>query len=204
MHVVLAEGVSALSYGRVAKELAISDRMVVYYFPAKADLISAVIVAIGGELQLMLEEAFGSEPLSAKELMCRAWPVLSVKKAQPMFNGFFEVIGLASAGQSPYDELAPVLLNGWIDWLADRVKAQSSARRREIAASVVAQASPSLKRVGRRLCVSGWQAGHGRPKPCAAGPAQPRRGHLAPPAGRTRTARAAGCGPVCDGHPRSI
>ena len=50
MHVVLAEGVSALSYGRVAKELGISDRMVVYYFPAKADLISAVIVAIGGEL----------------------------------------------------------------------------------------------------------------------------------------------------------
>jgi AcrR family transcriptional regulator len=139
MHVVLAEGVSALSYGRVAKELAISDRMVVYYFPAKSDLISAVIVAIGSELQLMLEEAFGSEPLSAKELMRRAWPVLSVKKAQSMFNGFFEVIGLASAGQSPYDELAPVLLNGWIDWLADRVKAQNAVRRREIAASVVAQ-----------------------------------------------------------------
>ena len=139
MHVVLAEGVSALSYGRVAKELAISDRMVVYYFPAKADLISAVIVAIGSELQLMLEEAFGSEPLSAKELMRRAWPVLSVKKAQPMFNGFFEVIGLASTGQSPYDELAPVLLNGWIDWLAARVKAQNAVRRREIAASVVAQ-----------------------------------------------------------------
>jgi len=56
-----------------------------------------------------------------------------------MFNGFFEVIGLASAGHSPYDELAPVLLNGWIDWLAERVKAQSAVRRREIAASVVAQ-----------------------------------------------------------------
>ena len=56
-----------------------------------------------------------------------------------MFNGFFEIIGLASAGQSPYAELAPVLLNGWIDWLAERVKAPSKKRCREIAASVVAQ-----------------------------------------------------------------
>ncbi len=139
MQIVLVEGVSALSFGRVAKELEISDRMVVYYFPTKADLVAAAVVAVGADLQVMLEKAFGSEPLDARELMRRAWPVLSLKKAQPMFNGFFEIIGLASAGQSPYAELAPVLLNGWIDWLAERVKAHSKKRRREIAASIVAQ-----------------------------------------------------------------
>lgn len=139
MQIVLAEGVSALSFGRVAKELGISDRMVVYYFPTKADFVTAAVFAVGVDLQLMLEKAFGSDLLDARELMQRAWPVLSLKRAQPMFNGFFEIVGLASAGQSPYAELAPVLLNGWIDWLSERVKAPTKTRQREIAASVVAQ-----------------------------------------------------------------
>lgn len=156
MEIVLTEGVSALSFGRVAKELEISDRMVVYYFPTKADLVTAAVFAIGVELQLMLEKAFGSEPLDANELMRRGWPVLSLKKAQPMFNGFFEVIGLASAGQSPYAELAPVLLNGWIDWLAERVKAPTKIRKREVAASIVAQIDGLL--MIRRI--SGAQIAH--------------------------------------------
>ena len=139
MKIVLTEGVSTLSFGRVAKELEISDRMVVYYFPTKAELVTAAVLAIGADLQLMLEKAFGSEPLDAKELMRRAWPVLSLKKAQPMFNGFFEIIGLASAGQAPYADLAPVLMNGWIDWLATRVNAPTKTRKREVAASIVAQ-----------------------------------------------------------------
>ena len=139
IQIALSEGVSAVSFGRLAKELGISDRMVVYYFPNRADLIQSVVVGIGIELQNMLEVAFGPDSLPAIELMRRAWPVLSTKKAQPMFNGFFEIIGLASAGQSPYAELAPALMNGWIEWLAQRVKAKTVRQRRDIAASVVAQ-----------------------------------------------------------------
>jgi AcrR family transcriptional regulator len=139
IRLVLADGVAALTFVRVAAEVGTSDRMVVYYFPTKADLIIGVVTAIGAQLQSTLETAFGPDPLDADELMRLAWPVLSSSRAANMFARFFEVIGLSLAGQAPYTVLAPALLDGWIDWLAGRVAAPTAARRRAIAASIVAR-----------------------------------------------------------------
>ena len=161
MDIALTEGVSAVSFGRVAKKLGISDRMVVYYFPNKTDLVNAVVFEIGQQLQTMLETAFGPEPLEPLELMRRAWPVLSADAVAPMFDGFFEIIGLASVGKSPYNELAPLLLNDWIEWLVPRVKSTDNAQRRAIAASVVAQLDGLLmvRRIaGADIALSGAQA----------------------------------------------
>jgi hypothetical protein len=71
--------------------------------------------------------------------MRRAWPALNSGDAATMFDRFFEILGLAIAGQAPYNDLATALLNGWIDWLTDRVDAPTQAQRRAIAASVVAR-----------------------------------------------------------------
>jgi AcrR family transcriptional regulator len=139
IRLVLADGVSALTFGRVAAEVGTSDRMVVYYFPTKAELIVGVVTAIGAQLQATLEVAFGPDPLDADELMRRAWPVLASERAAGIFSRFFEVIGLSLAGQAPYTVLAPALLDGWIDWLAARVDAPTPARQRAIAASIVAR-----------------------------------------------------------------
>ena len=139
MRVALADGLGALTFRRVAHELGASDRMVVYYFPTKSDLVVAVVTALGAQLQATLEVAFGPDPLDADELMRRAWPVLASASAATVFHRFFEIIGLALAGQAPYAELAPLLLDGWIDWLAERVRASTATQRRAIAASVVSR-----------------------------------------------------------------
>ena len=44
------DGLSRLTFGRVAKRLGISDRIVVYYFPTKDDLIGEVLIAMGVQL----------------------------------------------------------------------------------------------------------------------------------------------------------
>lgn len=132
-------GIGSVSFGRVASRLGISDRMVVYYFPTKADLITAVAVQLGGRLQGLLERAFGPEPLDVDELQRRAWPVLASSSSDAVFRAFFEMIGLAMAGTAPYNELAPALLQGWIDWLATRIVGDTDAERRRRAAGVVAR-----------------------------------------------------------------
>ena len=48
--VARAEGLSSLSFGRVARQVGTNDRTVVYYFPTKADLIGAVgVIRASGE-----------------------------------------------------------------------------------------------------------------------------------------------------------
>lgn len=137
--VALQGGVGSVSFARVASQLGISDRMVVYYFPTKADLVSAIAVQLGARLQVLLERAFGPEPLQVDELQRRAWPVLASSGADGVFRCFFEMIGLSASGTAPFDQLAPALLQGWVDWLATRIAGGSEAERRRRALGVVAQ-----------------------------------------------------------------
>jgi AcrR family transcriptional regulator len=136
---VRAEGIGRLSYRAVAERVGTSDRMVVYYFPSKTDLVLAVAGTLGADLRALLERAFGSDPLPPGELARRAWPVLGSPAADPVFAAFFEIIGLACARADPYAALAPGLVREWLDWLAPRVAGDTPAERRDGALAVMAQ-----------------------------------------------------------------
>ncbi|MEZ5245227.1 MAG: TetR/AcrR family transcriptional regulator [Acidimicrobiales bacterium] len=120
---VLEEGLSALTFGRLAKRLGIADRSIVYYFPTKAELVTRTTSAVGSQLQAALARAFGDAPLPGDELMRRAWPVLSSPDVDPLFAVFFELVGLGAASIPPYDALAPALMEAWIQWLVPRIDA---------------------------------------------------------------------------------
>jgi AcrR family transcriptional regulator len=134
-----AEGLGAVSYGRVARILGTNDRTVVYYFPTKAELLGAVLASLGEELQGVLAQAFGSEPMAPNDLLSRAWPVLARRESEPLFAVFFEIIGQAAVGRSPYDVLAPALLDQWLAWLEPRVDVAESAARRAASLALLAQ-----------------------------------------------------------------
>lgn len=129
--VAAANGLSRLSYGQVGKQLGINDRTVVYYFPTKADLVTAVIGALGSELQQALDSVVAESAADHRELLRRAWPVLAHPDADPAFALFFEANGLAASGRAPYDELVPALVAAWIDWAAGHIEGTQEHRRAE-------------------------------------------------------------------------
>ncbi len=135
----LDHGMAGLTYARVAERLGASDRMVVYYFPSKTDLVVSVATQLGNELQELLGEAFGENPATSDELLAAAWPVLSSKRADRIFGLFFEMIGFASAGQAPYVELVRHLMDSWAEWLSARVIGSRPEIRRRRALSVMAR-----------------------------------------------------------------
>lgn len=135
----LDHGMAGLTYARVAERLGASDRMVVYYFPSKTDLVVSVATQLGNELQELLGEAFGENPATSDDLLAAAWPVLSNKRADRIFGLFFEMIGLASAGQAPYVELVRHLMDSWAEWLSERVIGSRPEIRRRRALSVMAR-----------------------------------------------------------------
>ena len=137
--VALESGLAVLTFKRVGERLEISDRTVVYYFPTKLDLIRGVADALVADMVQLLEEAFGSQRLTQKDLMNRAWPVLTTAPADRVFALYFEIIGLAASGQEPYDVLSAGLVAGWVDWLEPRVLGSTAEIRRRRALATVAQ-----------------------------------------------------------------
>lgn len=130
------DGLSQLTFGRLAKRLAISDRIVVYYFPTKHDLIAEVLAALGAQLQAALATSVDHRPGDHLELLRLVWPTLTRPEADPVFALFFEAAGLATAGREPYRTLVPQLVEGWIDWAAELLDGPPAVRRQEAAASI--------------------------------------------------------------------
>ena len=130
------DGLSQLTFGRIAKRLGISDRIVVYYFPTKDDLIEEVLFAMGTQLQETLAPTFSSPAADHLELLRSAWPILARPHADPVFALFFEAAGLAATGLEPYRRLVPRLVQAWIDWAAEFVRGTPSRRRTEAETAV--------------------------------------------------------------------
>jgi len=130
------DGLSQLTFGRVATRLGINDRTVVYYFPTKDALITEVVMSMGLQLQQTLGEAFAAPAADHLELARAAWPVLARDEADPIFALFFEANGLATTGRAPFDELIPQLVEAWIEWVMSFLTGNERERRAEAAAAI--------------------------------------------------------------------
>jgi AcrR family transcriptional regulator len=130
------DGLSQLTFGRLAKRLGISDRVIVYYFPSKIDLINEVIIAMGTELQETLAQAFTEPAADHLELVRSAWPLVTTPEADAVFALFFEANGLAVSGREPYRTVVPTLVELWIVWAAEFIRGDPDEQRIEAEAAI--------------------------------------------------------------------
>ena len=136
LQTAFSEGLSRITFGRIARRLGTSDRVVVYYFPSKSELISAVLTALAGQLQALLAVAFTSPAPDHRALIRSAWPVLATGEVDPIFGLYFEAIGQATAGIEPFAGLAEKLVESWINWLAEFFDGDLVQRRAEAEATL--------------------------------------------------------------------
>ena len=128
---VRADGLHQLTFGRVAKRLDIPDRTIVYYFPTKADLITAVLAKVGEQLQTVLGEAFQGPVETHTEILRQAWPVLTTDDADAVFALFFQAVGLAQSGQEPYVTILTQVMEAWRAWLLEFFTGDDATRQAE-------------------------------------------------------------------------
>lgn len=136
LQTALDGGLSQLTFGRLATRLGISDRMVVYYFPTKDDLIREVLFSMGLRLQETLAPAFAEPAGDHVSLVATAWPMLAKPSADAIFALFFEAMGLAASGRDPYVTLVPELVEAYIQWAASFLGGPPSRRRSEAEAAI--------------------------------------------------------------------
>ncbi len=132
----LDNGLTQLTFGRLATRLGISDRMVVYYFPSKDDLVREVVMSMGLRLQEALAEVLTQRVDDHLDLVRIAWPVLARPDVDPVFALLFEAAGLAASGQEPYRSLMPELFEVWIQWASTFLTGTPSRRRASAEAAI--------------------------------------------------------------------
>jgi AcrR family transcriptional regulator len=160
----LEEGLSQLTFGRLAKHLGINDRTIVYYFPTKEDLIGDVLVSMGLRLQNTLAKAFTEKAENHVELLRAAWPVLAKVEHDPIFSLFFEASGLALTRREPYVAIVPMIVEAWIEWTSTYLTGTAKQRQTEAETAIAVldglllirllSGPAAAQRVARRLGVA--------------------------------------------------
>lgn len=133
-----AEGLSRLTYKSVAQRLAIADRTVVYYFPTKQHLLVAVLDQVGEQLRGSLQTALAGAPATAGDLLARAWHGLRGGQASAAARLYFDLVGLASAGDELLATVATDVAGQWLSWIEERLD-EPTQTRRDVACAVLAQ-----------------------------------------------------------------
>jgi AcrR family transcriptional regulator len=125
---VLVQGVATLSLRPLAAALGTSDRMLLYYFHSRDELLAAVLARVGDQLRVGLEEALPPDRLAPAALVDRAWAALREPAAEPHRRLYVEVSGLAARGREPYRAVAAQVARQWLDWIEARLDVPAGER----------------------------------------------------------------------------
>lgn len=113
---VLAEGLSASSLRPMAKAAGISDRMLLYYFKDKAEVIAAILEHIAQRLVKMLDAHRAPAPLPMIALRQALLATVFDEALWPYMRIWLEVASLAARGDPLYRDIGAQIGRGFLAW----------------------------------------------------------------------------------------
>ncbi len=134
---VLRHGVATLSLRPLAAALGTSDRMLLYYFASREQLLTAVLGVVGERLQVQLAAALPAGPVPPATLLRGLAGALQDPATESSLRLYVEVSGLAARGHEPHRTVAAAVAEGWLSWLGSRLDVPDDERA-DAAAGVLA------------------------------------------------------------------
>ena len=113
---VLEAGLGDVSLRRLAGVADTSDRMLLYYFDDKDDLLMAVLLEIGEQQAAALDEAVGSEPLPPAKALRTVWNALTSDAFADHLRLWLELSSRASRGDPAFGALVEGVRERSVEW----------------------------------------------------------------------------------------
>lgn len=133
---VLAEGLAGASLRPLAKAAGISDRMLLYYFEDKEEVLALTLMTIAGRLHAALADAAPvRKPL--EQLAPELWSVLQSPEMRPVMALWLEISAAAARGQAPFAAVSGQIADGFVAWVDARLEAPAGVDRSALAALVL-------------------------------------------------------------------
>lgn len=124
---ILAEGLSASSVRPLAEAVGISDRMLLYYFRDKSELIAATLALLSSRLTAALDAHTASKPMPLEAVRRRLAAVLLSDEVWPYMQLWLEIVALSARGDPFYRELGGSIARAFLDWGKAQLQASTAA-----------------------------------------------------------------------------
>jgi AcrR family transcriptional regulator len=147
---MLAHGISESSLRPLAKAARTSDRMLLYYFSDKAEMITATLAHIALRLKAVLGEQGATAPLPVHKLTPKLFDLLCAESLWPYMRLWLEIASLAAKGDPVCRAVGEEIARGFLDWGAAQLDSPTSEARARDAAKllVMIEGMILLKSVG--------------------------------------------------------
>src|SRR3984957_15457340 len=125
---ILLEGLGAATLRPLAAAAGTSDRMLLYYFADKDELLTATLDRIAAR---MISELDGAIPVEPRRpfavLLEQVWAAMASEYLQPFMPLWLDLASGAARGLQPHRDVAGAIADGFLDWGAIRLRAASLA-----------------------------------------------------------------------------
>ncbi len=136
---ILAHGLAPSSLRALAVAAGTSDRMLLYYFADKDDIVTAALQAIAFRMAAILEEVAPSGASMDTGAALREMAALTRSAAlRPYMRVWLELVVLSARDEQPYKTVAGLIADGFIAWVGSRLAIADDAVRAATAARLVA------------------------------------------------------------------
>ncbi len=126
---VLAHGLGSASLRPLAAAVGTSDRMLLYYFPDKIALITAVLEEVAAQMTVLLDTQRGVEPVGVDVLEARIMPLVLDPLVWPFMQLWLEMAALAARGDETCTRVGEGIARGFIAWLDGQLAIASPTER---------------------------------------------------------------------------
>jgi AcrR family transcriptional regulator len=126
---VLANGLGSASLRPLAAAAGTSDRMLLYYFPDKASLITAILEEVAARMTAILGAQSGPERLTHAALQARLLPLLADDGVWPFMQVWLEIASLSARGDATCRRVGGGIARGFVAWLAGQIEGADEATR---------------------------------------------------------------------------
>lgn len=132
---LVREGFANSGIRALAESAGISDRMLMYYFETKEELIASALLVLAESMSAGLDALLPRRPVAAATIVDAMVQAAAHEDQKAVLRLWFEIIGLAIRGQEPYRSTVSRILAQWELWISDRLR----PGQKEQAATVLAQ-----------------------------------------------------------------
>ena len=136
---ILAAGLAQTGVRTLAQVAGTSDRMLLYYFANKDEILREALGAVAFRLAGLLDAAIPSGTrLAFDDLLTNVSGALRGPVLQPFMHVWFELVARAARGEQPFRMIAGLMADGFLAWISERLIVEKEADRRRQATLLLA------------------------------------------------------------------